>query len=111
MDARTPHYLRFARSLAMATTLALPACAGPDDPAAADGQGDETSTTTTGTGAGAGPSASAAPTATTPGPTAWAVPSPVPTANAESDAGAAGDASPGFSSGPLPPLDLPASMA
>jgi len=119
MDARTlqPHYLRFARTLALATTLALPACVGAEDPAATDGQGGPTTTTTT--GSGADPSATAAPTATAT-PTAATLPTDRtimvvtgigPTnLNTDMDAGTS-DASPGFSSGPLPPPEMPASMA
>jgi len=107
MDPRTPHYLRFVRTLALATTLALPACA------------DDGGTVTTDE-EGARPDTSARPETPldteTMAPPAAARPSVAaetaePTATAESDAGAEGDASyAGKSSGPLPPPEMPAAQ-
>lgn len=98
MDDRMPHYLRFARTLALATTLALPACSDGGDSSATDDQGDTTTSTTTSAGTG---------TATTPSPTPTVA--TVPTTIAPPDQGAGG--SPGKVSGPLPPPEMPASMA
>ncbi len=96
MHDRMPHYLRFARTLALATTLALPACSDGGDPPATDDQGDDMESTATSSGTG---------TPTTPIATA----TPMPTVIAPHDPGAGG--SPGKVSGPLPPPEMPASMA
>lgn len=97
MDDRMPHYLRFARTLALATTLALPACSdGGDSSATDDPQAEQGESTATSTGTG---------TPTTPITTA----TPMPTVIAPHDAGTGG--SPGKVSGPLPPPEMPASMA
>jgi hypothetical protein len=101
MDARTPHYLRFARTLALATTLALPACS--DDGGSAVTTDDEGAPPTT---ARLDSDAVVAPTRAL-----AAAEEALPTAAAEpeSDAGAEADASyAGKSSGPLPPPEMPA---
>jgi hypothetical protein len=98
MDDRMPHYLRFARTLALATTLALPACSDGGDSSAADDQGDATGSTTTSAGTGASTTPSATPTVAT-----------VPTTRVLHDQGAYGAG--GKVSGPLPPPEMPASMA
>lgn len=101
MDDRMPHYLRFARTLALATTLALPACSDGGDSTATDDQGDATGSTTTSAGTG---------TSTTP--SATPIVALVPTAIAPLNTGAGGGGgSPGKVSGPLPPPEMPASMA
>ncbi len=112
MDARTPHYLRFARTLALATTLALPACADEGAAVTPDEASGEAPVEQ-----GARPDPAAAPTARL---AADAIPTPAATSatdtatdtetaeNDESDAGAEGDASyAGKSSGPLPPPEMP----
>lgn len=92
--------VKFARSLALASTLVLPACSGTADPTPAP----ETA-----------PPAPAKAAETTPGPTE-AAPDPSNTAAAGSsadDAGALADATGGDAghiSGPLPPPELPASF-
>jgi hypothetical protein len=106
MDARTPHYLRFVRTLALATTLALPACGDADDSTPSDDPADQA---TTSASSGSGPAATA--TMPTAAPTGTATMTAAATDIAVEDAGTRSDASPGFSSGPLPPLDMPASMA
>lgn len=55
MNTRIPHYLRFARTLALATTIALPACTDgdPADPPGEGGGGASSSADSTTTGAGA----------------------------------------------------------
>jgi hypothetical protein len=99
MDDRMPHYLRFARTLALATTLALPACSdGGDSSATDDQQADQSESTATSSGTGA-------PTT----PIAITIATPTPTVIAPHDAGTGG--SPGKVSGPLPPPEMPASMA
>lgn len=98
MDARTPHYLRFARTLALATTIALPACGAADDGAATDEEDHPTSAATP------PPDARPAPTAVTSLPIA-ATPAATPP---DSDAGS-GDHP--FMSGPLPPPEMPSSLA
>lgn len=104
MDDRMPHYLRFARTLALATTLALPACSdGGDSSATDDHHADQTESTATSSGTGA-PGATTTPIAIT-----IAITTPMPTVIAPHDAGTGG--SPGKVSGPLPPPEMPASMA
>jgi len=95
-----PHYVRFARSLALASTLTLPACSSPaPEPPASTGEAKEApSPDTAAAVADAAPATDAAPA-----PAADATP---PAAH---DAG--GDALPGRVSGPLPPPELPASFA
>lgn len=100
MDDRMPHYLRFARTLALATTLALPACSDGGDSSATDDHGDETGSTATSSGTGS---------ATTPSPIATVTTVPTTIAPHDKDPGAGG--SPGKISGPLPPPEMPASMA
>jgi hypothetical protein len=114
MDA--PHYLRFARTLALATTIALPACSGADASTEEETPGAPTSKA---------PS-SAAVVPATEAPTAAAPPAPAgpigpvsPTAAefVETEASAATDPQPdagsyqGHSSGPLPPPEMPACFA
>jgi hypothetical protein len=113
MDAHTPHYLRFARALALATTFALPACSGADAPSENAAGGDEelspptagSTTTTTDTGASQGKHemSLAAPVPSAPSSTGSGDPAEV------QDAGA--DASHGFVSGPLPPPEMPTWLA
>jgi hypothetical protein len=113
MDPRTPHYLRFARTLALATTLALPACADAGGNVALDDEAAPTGTTPPTPARSAEPSALAAPP---PAPTATTTETETTTtttatATAESDAGAEADASyAGKSSGPLPPPEMPFTM-
>ncbi|MEP7122370.1 MAG: hypothetical protein ABJE95_15720 [Byssovorax sp.] len=102
MDDRMPHYLRFARTLALATTLALPACSDGGDSSATDDQADPVESTTT---------SSSSSTGTTTPPVASATPrANVSAAPFAKDVGIGG-ASPGKISGPLPPPEMPASMA
>ncbi len=107
MEDRMPHYLRFARALALATTIALPACSDGDAADASDEEGNPVGPVATATplepGAGAsqrtGADGVAAPLAP---PVAMTTPE-------EPDAGA--DAGTyGKSSGPLPPPEMPASL-
>jgi hypothetical protein len=99
MDDRMPHYLRFARTLALATTLALPACSdGGDSSATDDAPAEQTESTATSSGTGSSTTPIAITTAT-----------PMPTVIAPQNAGTGG--SPGKVSGPLPPPEMPASMA
>jgi hypothetical protein len=100
MEDSTPHYLRFARTLALATTIALPACGGSEDPAPQPEEHRQPPATTATTAS----AASAVPTAGTGG-----VAAAEPTL--AEDAGASPDASYGHVSGPLPPPEMPASLA
>jgi hypothetical protein len=90
-----PHYLRFARSLALLTTLGLPACSSGDG-------ADDTKTEKT-------PAATSVDVPPSP-----PAPAPAPAASASAsttdDAGTS-DASPGKVSGPLPPPELPLELA
>jgi hypothetical protein len=98
-----PHYVRFARSLALASTLTLPACSSPaPEPPPAGGETKEAPSPDT-----AAALADAAPDAETPvADAAHAIDATPPPAY---DAG--GDALPGKTSGPLPPPELPAGFA
>ncbi len=97
MVSREPHYLRFARSLALATTMALPACSDADAPVAADDAGAAIEHADSGARADANEA-----------PARDAAPSPTPVVEA-TDAAADGHA--GKISGPLPPPELPAAFA
>jgi hypothetical protein len=108
MEDRTPHYLRFARALALATTIALAACsdgevtvAGEEESSPAPvASGANTTAPGTGPSAGMGSDTDLA-----------VIAPPMVTATAEPpDAGA--DASPyyGKQSGPLPPPEMPDSI-
>lgn len=98
-----PHYLRFARALALVTTLALPACSSSDP--SSDGQTKNDK----------------APAAASNDPPPASSPAPAPSGEqpvaARADAGAStadagdGDGSPGKISGPLPPPELPSELA
>jgi hypothetical protein len=104
MEPRAPHYLRFARALALATTIALPACSDGDVTASED-EGNPAGPIAAGTAEapGAGTSTGMEPrTAATAPPAATAMPD-------ELDAGVDGP-SYGKSSGPLPPPEMPASI-
>jgi hypothetical protein len=111
MEDRTPHYLRFARALALATTIALPACSDGDVSDASEEESSPggpvaTSTTAPGTGGSAGTGTGTGTDIVKP-----PVAPPIATATSEPpDAGA--DANPyyGKSSGPLPPPEMPASI-
>ena len=102
MDPRPPHYLRFAKTLALATTLALSACADSEpqapvneggghsasaDRSAPDEQGTGTTTASAGGAAGSGGAGG----------------SPAVDPPPEVDAGKV--------SGPLPPPEMPTSLA
>jgi hypothetical protein len=107
MDARTPHYLRFARTLALATTLALPACS--DDGGSAVTTDDEGAPPTTVTSSPAARLDSDAVVAPALARAEAEEALPTAAAEPESDAGAEADASyAGKSSGPLPPPEMPA---
>jgi hypothetical protein len=101
MEDSTPHYLRFARTLALATTIALPACGGSEDPAPRPEEQRQPPATTTATTSEPAPAAG-----TTAGTGGVAAAEP-PVAD---DAGASPDASYGHVSGPLPPPEMPASL-
>jgi hypothetical protein len=103
MEDSTPHYLRFARTLALATTIALPACGGSEEPAPQPDEQRQPPATTATTSA---PAPTASTTAGTGG-----VAAAEPTVE-QPDAGASADASSGHVlSGPLPPPEMPASLA
>ncbi len=103
----TPHYLRFARRLlALATTIALPACSDGDVLAASVEEGNPAGPV--GTATPPEPSAGASQRARMDGVEAPLAPPVAATAPEEPDAGA--DAGYyGKSSGPLPPPEMPAS--
>ena len=125
-DVTPPHYVRFARSLAFATALALPACGSSVEPTTASVV---EPTETTATAVAAAPSHGAPPidrVAETRGPSEAdaAASDDAATDGAAVDASAApapseglssadaGDAAPyPFKSGPFPPPELPAGMA
>jgi len=91
MDPRTPHYLRFVRTLALATTLALPACGDATTRTPSDDPADQTSTTTASSGTG---SATTAPTGTATM-TATATDTSTTSVSAPEDAGPAATPRPG----------------
>lgn len=125
-DVTPPHYVRFARSLAFATALALPACGSSVEPTTASVV---EPTETTATAVAAAPSHGAPPidrVAETRGPSeadaaasddaatevASVDASAAPAPSEGSYSADAGDAAPyPFKSGPFPPPELPAGMA
>src|SRR3954470_24750845 len=91
------HYVKFARSLALTSTLVLQACSGSPDTGE---PGDQPP-----------PPAPPAPTATTPGDPSARHGAAAAAAFPASDADAGPPPDAGFVSGPLPPPELPASFA
>lgn len=95
------HYVKFARSLALTSTIVLQACGG----AGESGESQDGTDPPAPSGNAAGPRMVEA------APVAAASPAPTPSLpDVAPDAGA-GDADGGFVSGPLPPPELPASFA
>ncbi len=113
MSHPSPHYLRFVRTLALATTMALPACVDHETSGSAqagDGGGSP-STQSDEHKASSQPLASATGAGGAQGTGGGASEGGGGTAPGDTDAGAPSDASPGFSSGPFPPPEMPASLA
>ena len=105
MDA--PHYLRFARNLALATTIALPACSGADATASVEEVAKPVTSPKSVTSA---VETAAAPTAP---PRDALVAAPIDPIAAEilaTDAPPDAGSYQGHSSGPLPPPEMPASI-
>lgn len=104
MPDKLAHYVKFARSLAMTSTLALQACGGSADPADETTPSNETTPTTTSTAATTTSSATAT---NTPGAGGAGGSAP-----AVVDAGSGSDpVDAGHISGPLPPPEMPRSLA